>query len=110
MRSSSAGIGGAVTAAWGARRPEEATMGEEIDIRNISVKCGHCNTYQTLAGFTRREGWNVYTYECENDVCDPLMTRTLIEVPRELDVFAHRDPDWRGGGKHGEQGDGNPTD
>jgi hypothetical protein len=77
---------------------KEAVMSDEINIRNISVKCGNCNTYQTLASFTRRDEWNVYTYECENGVCDPNVTRTLVEVPRELDSF--------GGGKHGEIGDG----
>lgn len=86
-------------------------MSEEIDIRNISIKCGNCDTYQTLAAFARRdEEWNVYTYECENGTCDPKVTRTLVEVPREMDVFARRDADWRGGGKHGEVGDGNPVD
>lgn len=85
-------------------------MNDDIDIRNLSVKCGHCDTYQTLAGFARREDWNVYTYECENSVCDPAVTRTLLEVPRHLDAFARRDPEWRGGGKHGAEGDGNPTD
>lgn len=70
-----------------------------INIRNISVKCGHCGTYQTLCGFQQREDWNVYTYECENDTCDPNVTRTLVEVPRELDEFARRDPEWRGGEK-----------
>jgi hypothetical protein len=71
-----------------------------VNIRNISIKCGHCNTYQTLAGFARRDEWNVYTYECENDVCDPEVTRTLVEIPRDLDEFANRDPDWRGGRRH----------
>jgi hypothetical protein len=89
---------------------EDDTVGEAINIRDISVKCGNCNTYQTLSSFGRREGWNVYTYECENGICDPKVTRTLIEVPRELDAFARRDPEWRGGGKHGAIGDGNPTD
>jgi hypothetical protein len=99
------------TRAGGGGRPRlEEPMADEIDIRNISVKCGHCNTYQTLSGFGRREEWNVYTYECENQICDPAVTKTLIEVPRELDVFARRDPGWRGGGKHGEEGDGNPED
>ena len=77
-----------------------------INIRNLSVKCGHCETYQTLSGFRPRDEWNVYTYECENDTCDPAMTKTLVEVPRELDEFAQRDPEWRGGGRHGEWGDG----
>jgi hypothetical protein len=91
----------------------EATMGDEpgmINIRNLSIKCGHCDTYQTLTAFSRREGWNVYTYECENDRCDPAVTRTLVEVPADLDEFAHRDPGWRGGGKHGAWGDGTPTE
>ena len=71
-----------------------------INIRNLSVKCGHCDTYQTLSGFASSGDWNVYTYECENEVCDPEVTRTLIEVPRELDEFASRDPEWHGGKKH----------
>jgi hypothetical protein len=77
-----------------------------LNIRHISIRCGHCNAYQTLTGFSRREGWNVYTYECENQTCDPAVTRTLVEVPRELDDFARRDPDWRGGGRHGSWGSG----
>ncbi len=71
-----------------------------INIRDISIKCGRCGAYQTLVGFSRREGWNVYTYECENQVCEPASTRTLVEVPSGLDEFARRDPEWRGGG-HG---------
>jgi hypothetical protein len=67
-----------------------------IDIRQISIKCGHCDTYQTLVGFSRREGWHIYTYECENDKCDPAVTRTLLEVPAHLDEFARRDPAWTG--------------
>jgi hypothetical protein len=85
-------------------------MSDEINIRNISIKCGNCNTYQTLTAFERKEEWNVYIYECENDRCDPGVTRTLIEVPKDLDSFAHRDPNWRGGGKHGATGDGNPQE
>jgi hypothetical protein len=71
-----------------------------INIRNISIKCGHCGTYQTLCGYSRREEWNVYTFECENEVCDREVTRTLVEVPEELDEFARRDPGWRGGKRH----------
>ncbi len=70
---------------------------ETINIRNLSIKCGNCQTYQTLSGFQPAGDTNIYTYECENDVCDPNVTRTLLEVPRELDEFAHRDPEWRGG-------------
>jgi hypothetical protein len=76
-----------------------------INIRDVSIKCGNCGTYQTLAAFARGEGWNVYTYECENDVCDTEVTRTLVEVPEQLDAFARRDPGWRGGRVHG-GGDG----
>ena len=81
-----------------------------INIRNISIKCGNCNTYQTLLAFERGDEWNTYTYECENDACPPETTRTLVEVPAHLDQFARRDPGWRGGGKHGEEGDGQPVD
>ncbi len=69
---------------------------ESINIRNLSIKCGNCGTYQTLCGFDRSGEWNVYTYECEDQVCDPAVTRTQVEVPRELDDFARRDPSWRG--------------
>jgi len=75
-----------------------------INIRNLSVKCGHCDTYQTLCKFERRGEWNVYTYECENDTCDPEVTRTLIEVPSELDEFARRDPEWHGGERFAGEG------
>lgn len=81
-----------------------------INIRNISIKCGHCGTYQTLTAYSRREEWNVYTYECENQVCDPEMTRTLVEVPAELDEFARRDPGWRGGRRHAGAEDGGEGD
>jgi hypothetical protein len=74
---------------------------EMINIRNLSIRCGNCDTYQTLSAFARRDEWNVYTYECENDVCDPAITRTLLEVPAELDRFARRDPGWKGGKRHG---------
>ena len=39
---------------------------------------------------------HVYTYECENEICDAAVTRTLIEVPGHLDEFARRDPSWTG--------------
>lgn len=71
-----------------------------VNIRNLSIKCGNCDTYQTLSHFQPRDEWHVYTFECENDVCDPAVTRTYIEVPAELDEFAHRDPGWRGGKVH----------
>ncbi len=77
--------------------PEEPGM---INIRNLSIRCGNCDTYQTLSHYQRRDDWNVYTFECENDVCDPAGTRTLLEVPVELDEFAHRDPTWHGGKVH----------
>lgn len=69
-----------------------------VDIRDISVKCGHCQGYQTLCGFERCGETHVYTYECENQICDPAVTRTLVEVPRELDEFARRDVHWEGQG------------
>ncbi len=71
-----------------------------INIRNLSIKCGNCDTYQTLSHFQAREDWNVYTYECENEVCEPAVTRTYLEVPADLDEFANRDPNWHGGKVH----------
>ncbi len=79
-----------------------------VNIRDISIKCGNCGTYQTLTAFSRRDDWNVYTYECENQRCDPAVTRTLVEVPAQIDAFARRDPEWRGGGKHGAFGSDSP--
>ncbi len=71
-----------------------------INIRNLSIRCGRCGTYQTLSAYEPRDdGWNVYTYECENDVCDPATTRTFLEVPRALDEFANRDPDGHDDGE-----------
>jgi hypothetical protein len=65
-----------------------------VNIRDISIKCGNCGAYQTLLRFGRRDELNIYTFECENDVCDPAVTRTLVEVAREIDEFARRDPEW----------------
>jgi hypothetical protein len=84
-----------------ATEPELDTTGHAtINIRDLSIKCGRCRQYQTLASFERRGEWNVYSYECEDGACDPAMTRTLVEVPAALDVFANRDPAWRGGKRH----------
>ncbi len=77
--------------------PQGALQPSTIHIRNLSIKCGHCDTHQTLCHFARRGELNVYTYECENDVCDPAVTRTYLEVPAELDEFARRDPGRHGG-------------
>lgn len=76
-----------------------------MNIRNLSIKCGHCNTYQTLTHFHRDGDANVYTYVCDNDRCDAAVTKTLVEVPRDLDEFANRDPDWHGGKRHAGAGD-----
>lgn len=76
-----------------------------LNIRHLSIKCGQCGEYQTLCHYQPGEDWNTYTYECENDRCDPAVTRTLVEVPVDLDEFSHRDPEWRGGARHaGAQG------
>ena len=61
-----------------------------IDIFMMSVKCGNCDAYQTIVRFTRAGDKNVYTYECENEVCDPNVTRTIVEVPAHLDNSTRR--------------------
>ncbi|HTD52531.1 MAG TPA: hypothetical protein VK780_05865 [Thermoanaerobaculia bacterium] len=61
-----------------------------IDIFMMSIKCGNCDTYQTVVGFKKYPEKNVYTYECENDACDPNVTRTIVEVPRDVDNSTKR--------------------
>ena len=61
-----------------------------IDIFMMSVKCGNCENYQTIVGFQKLPDKNVYTYECENDRCDPNVTRTIVEVPKEVDNSTKR--------------------
>ena len=68
-----------------------------VDIRDITVRCGNCNEFQTLVDFRRREGWHVYVYECDGTGCDAAVTRTLVELPAEIDEFARRDPEWERG-------------
>jgi len=61
-----------------------------IDIFMMSIKCGNCDGYQTIVRFSRGNGKNVYTYECDNEVCDPNVTRTIVEVPAHLDNSTRR--------------------
>ncbi len=61
-----------------------------IDVFMMSVKCGNCDSYQTIVGFRKYPDKNVYTYECENEICDINVTRTIVEVPRELDNSTRR--------------------
>lgn len=61
-----------------------------IDVFMMSVKCGNCDSYQTIVKFAKGTEKNVYTYECENEICDPNVTRTFVEVPRQLDNSTRR--------------------
>ena len=70
--------------------PEEHSDLHVIDIFVMSVKCGNCDTYQTIVKFDKGPEKNVYTYECENELCDPNVTRTILEVPRHLDNSVKR--------------------
>lgn len=75
-----------------------------VDLRNFSVRCTGCDGYPTLAHYRREvdsegQGWNVYTYQCEDDVCQPPRSRDLLLHP-DVDVFANRDPNWHGGKVH----------
>ncbi len=80
---------------------EEDLVGHKsIHIRNVSLRCGRCGLPKTLAGYKPNGDWNVYTFECENDPCDPESSRVFVEVPIGLDEFANRDPNWRGGRRH----------
>ena len=70
--------------------PEDRPELHVIDIFMMSVKCGNCDTYQTIVKFRKGAEKNVYTYECENEICDPNVTRTFLEVPTHLDNSTRR--------------------
>ena len=74
-----------------------ATLTEMINIRDLSVRCGQCLNFMTLSGYTVREGWNSYTFECDGGTCAPAAARTVVEVPVALDEFAQRHPECGGG-------------
>ena len=78
----------------------ETTAPTPVNLRNFSIKCGHCSEYQTLCEYSTATDWNIYVFECENDRCDPARSRTLVEIPIELDEYAQRDPTWRHGKSH----------
>jgi hypothetical protein len=61
-----------------------------IDIFMMSVKCGNCDGYQTIVKFRKGRERNEYVYECENETCDPNVTRTIVEVPVHLDNSTRR--------------------
>ncbi|MEO8431980.1 MAG: hypothetical protein ABI592_10760 [Acidobacteriota bacterium] len=69
---------------------EDSPERHVIDIFMMSVKCGNCDSYQTVVGFRKGPEKNAYTYECENEICDPNVTRTVVEVPREVDNSTKR--------------------
>lgn len=74
-----------------------------VNIRNFSVKCGHCGNYQVIVSFRQIDAdWNEYVYECESPPCSNEVerSRTVLEIPADLDEYARRDPNWRGGAKH----------
>jgi ribosomal protein S27E len=70
--------------------PEDRPDSHVIDIFMMSVRCGNCDNYQTVVGFKKYPEKNVYTYECDNEICDPNVTRTIVEVPKELDNSTRR--------------------
>ena len=70
--------------------PEDRPELHVIDIFVMSVKCGNCDGYQTVVKFRKGAEKNVYTYECENEICDPNVTRTILEVPKHLDNSTRR--------------------
>ena len=87
---------------------DDAALGG-VNLRLLSLRCGTCGAYQTLAAFERREGLNVYRYECELAPCVDEGRFLLVEVPVEVDDFARRDPTWRGGARHTGGGHGEPS-
>ncbi|MEM8962801.1 MAG: hypothetical protein AAGD38_15055 [Acidobacteriota bacterium] len=82
-----------------------------INIRNLSVRSVAAgDDYPALARFRREEDHNVYTYEYDNHD-DLLAERIEVAVAVIDDVFARRDPGWRGGRIHArEEGEGDEVD
>ena len=68
-----------------------------INIRDISIRCGSCMNYQTLTAYSKRDAWNIYTYECDAH-CEAAKGPTIVEVPAEIDEFAQTHPDSVCGG------------
>jgi hypothetical protein len=68
-----------------------------MNIRDLSIRCGRCLNFMTLASYAPRDGWNAYTYECETAGCDAGGGRTIVEVPAEQDEFAQKHPACGGG-------------
>jgi len=75
---------------WGVTIPGDRPELHVIDIFMMSVRCGNCDGYQTIVKFRKAGDKNVYTYECDNETCDPNVTRTLVEVPKHLDNSTRR--------------------
>ena len=74
-----------------------------VNIRNFSVKCAYCGTYQVIVQFRQvDEDWNEYVYECDEPPCSAEVerSRTILEIPTALDEYASRDPTWHGGKVH----------
>lgn len=88
----------------GADEASLATDGlSPVNIRNFSVKCGHCGNYQVIVRFRPiDEDWNEYVYECDQSPCagDVERSRTVLEIPSDLDEYARRNPTWHGGKVH----------
>ena len=63
-----------------------------INIRDLSIRCGRCGEYQTLCDFEAGDGFNRYTYECDDSPCVAEETRTELEVPVVLDLFKKKPP------------------
>ena len=76
-------------------------MDGKINIRDLSIRCGRCGTYQTLSAWEPGDGFNAYAYECEDTGCDPAASRTILEVPTVLDLFHEAHPESSCGGACG---------
>ncbi len=76
----------------------ETEVLHKVNVRDLSIRCAVCGRYQTLTDFEACDGYNAYTYECEDSPCEPAATRTLVEVPSVLDVFYQKPPECGGTG------------
>lgn len=72
-----------------------------INIRDLSMRCGACRNFLTLASYEPRGEWNAYTFQCDTSGCDPEKVVAILEVPTALDEFAQKHPGCGGGSGSG---------
>jgi hypothetical protein len=61
-----------------------------IDIFMMSVKCGNCDSYQTIVKFRKGRRRTSTRTSARTRSAIPNVTRTIVEVPKHLDNSTRR--------------------